>query len=81
VEIYEPDGEDFYTNLTDFKGLSNLAFGCNLGLGTKISLGQRISFMSEASFYRNATYLINNELFQSVPQGGRLQLGLSYDLK
>jgi hypothetical protein len=39
VELYEPDGEDFYTTLTDFKGLSNLAFGGSLGLGSKIYLG------------------------------------------
>lgn len=81
VEIYEPDGEEFYTTLTDFKGLSNLAFGGSLGVGSKIYFGQRISLMGEASFYRNATQLVNNEFFQSVPQGGRFQLGLSYDLK
>lgn len=81
VELYEPDGEEFYTTLTDFKGLSNLAFGGSLGLGSKIYLGQRISLMGEASLYRNATHLVNNEFFQSIPQGGRFQLGLSYDLK
>ena len=81
VELYEPDGEEFYTTLTDFKGLSNLAFGGSLGVGSKIYFGQRISLMGEASFYRNATQLVNNEFFQSIPQGGRFQLGLSYDLK
>jgi hypothetical protein len=81
VEIYEPDGEDFYTKLTDFKGISNLAFGGSLGLGSKIYLKRKLSFVTEASVYRNATFLVNNEFYQSTPQGARLRVGFSYDLK
>jgi hypothetical protein len=81
VEIYEPDGEDFYTTLTDYKGVSNLAFGGRMGLGSKIFFRRRLAFTTEASVYRNATYLVNNEFYQSIPQGGRLKFGFSYNLK
>lgn len=81
AEIYAPDGEETHATLTDFKGISNLAFGGTLGLGGSLYLGGRTSLLSEMYVSRNFTNMVSNEYYNSTPWGGGLKLGLRMNLK
>lgn len=81
VEIYEADGYDFYTTLTNIRGVNNLSFGSTFGLGSKVKMSYRTSFFVEGSLYKNFTPMVSNEYYKSTLQGGGLRLGFYHSLK
>ena len=80
VEIYEPDGHDFYTTLTHFQNTRANA-GLNAGLGAEIRYGQHWSVFGEPYYQTGIKSMIQNLPLRTFVGGFGCHFGLKYQLK
>lgn len=80
VEIYEPDGHDFYTTLTHFQNTS-AHFGLNVGLGAEIRYGQHWSVFGEPYYQTSIQSMVHNLPLRTFVGGFGCRFGLKYQLK
>jgi hypothetical protein len=80
VEIYEPDGHDFYTTLTHFQNTS-AHFGLNVGLGAEIRYGRNWSVFGEPYYQTGIKSMVQNLPFRTFVGGFGCRFGLKYQLK
>ncbi|RDB02658.1 hypothetical protein [Runella aurantiaca] len=80
VEIYEPDGHDFYTTLTHFQNTS-ANIGLNVGLGAEIRYGQHWSVFGEPYYQTGIKSMVQNLPLRTFVGGFGCRFGLKYQLK
>ncbi|AXE18259.1 hypothetical protein DR864_11145 [Runella rosea] len=80
VEIYEPDGHDFYTTLTHFQNTS-ANVGLNVGLGAEIRYGQHWSLFGEPYYQTNMQSMVQNLPLRTFVGGFGCHFGLKYQMK
>jgi hypothetical protein len=77
IEIYEPNGNDFYTTLTNFNN-TNPYTGFNLGFGTEFSYGNHIQFYVEPYYQNTIKSLVNNMPIRTYVNGIGVKFGVNY---
>jgi hypothetical protein len=77
IEIYEPNGNDFYTTLNNFSN-TNPYTGLNVGLGAELSYGRGFQFFVEPYYHSTFTSLVNEMSIRTYVGGIGMKFGLNY---
>jgi len=80
VEIYEPDGHDFYTTLTHFQN-TKPHFGFNVGLGAEIRYGKHWHMFGEPYYQTDISTMVQNLPLRTFVSGFGGRFGLKYQLR
>lgn len=79
VELYESNGRDFYTTLTNFRNTSPI-WGWNLSAGVELRLAKKIDFWIEPSYHSSFTSMVSDLPLRTFPRSIGLRFGLQYHL-
>lgn len=77
VEIYEPDGHDFYTTLNNFKNTKAYT-GLNFGIGGELSFGRNFQIFAEPYYQTTLTSLVKDMPIRTFVNGIGLKIGINY---
>lgn len=77
IEVYEPNGHDFYATLNDFSNTLPYT-GLNLGFGTEFVYGRNFQLFAEPYYQTTQTSLVKNMPIRTFVNGIGLKFGLNY---
>lgn len=80
IEVYEPDGHDFYTTLRHFQN-TKTHFGVNIGVGAEINYGRQWYIFGEPYYQTSMNSMVQNLPIRTLIGGFGLRFGLKYQLK
>jgi hypothetical protein len=80
IEVYEPDGHDFYTTLTHFKN-TKTHLGINVGAGAEINYGRQWHIFGEPYYQTTMNSMVQNLPIRTFLGGFGLRFGIKYQLK
>jgi hypothetical protein len=77
LEVYEPNGKDYYTTLTNFKNINDYS-GLNLGFGAELNYGKHIQLYVEPYYQTTLKSLVNNMPIRTYVNGIGMKFGVNY---
>lgn len=77
VEIYEPDGHDFYATLNNFNNTQAYS-GLNFGIGAELSYGRNFQIFAEPYYQTTLTSLVKDMPIRTFVNGIGLKMGVNY---
>ena len=80
IEVYEPDGHDFYTTLTHFQN-TKTHFGANIGAGAEINYGRQWHIFGEPYYQTGLNSMVQNLPIRTFAGGFGFRFGFKYQLK
>lgn len=80
IEVYEPDGHDFYTTLTHFQN-TKTHFGVNVGLGAEVHYGRQWHIFGEPYYQTSMNSMVQNLPIRTFLGGFGTRFGIKYKLK
>lgn len=80
IEVYEPDGHDFYTTLTHFQN-TKTHFGVNIGAGAELNYGHQWHIFGEPYYQTSMNSMVQNLPIRTFLGGFGWRFGIKYQLK
>lgn len=80
IEVYEPDGHDFYTTLTQFQN-TKTHLGVSAGTGAEVNYGRRWYVFGEPYYQTGIGSMVQNLPVRTFSGGFGLRFGIKYQLK
>lgn len=80
IEVYEPDGHDFYTTLTHFQN-TKTHFGVNIGAGAELNYGRQWHIFGEPYYQTSMNSMVQNLPIRTFLGGFGLRFGIKYQLR
>jgi hypothetical protein len=77
IEVYEPNGNDFYTTLNNFSN-TNSYTGLNVGIGAELSYGRGFEFFVEPYYQSTFTSLVKDMPIRTYVSGIGMKFGVNY---
>jgi hypothetical protein len=77
IEIYEANGSEFYTTLSNFKNTSAI-WGVNLGAGAELMLNKKLSLWLEPSYQKTLTSMVTGLPLRTFSSSFGLRFGVKY---
>lgn len=77
IEIYESNGNDFYTTLNNFSN-TNPYSGLNVGIGAELSYGRAFQFFVEPYYHSTFKSLVKDMPIRTYVNGIGMKFGINY---